>query len=163
MAKVKEDDALKKDLIKQFNKEYPDDRLETLGDSELAEIPGWITTGNYALNWIISKNIFHGLPLGRIVLLSGDPASGKCAHEDTKVKIINQNEKEAKSYIKKYNFEETSANLNDMEFDCISFELNNEKYMIPERSKILTKNKGFIFAEDLSENDDIFFVENISE
>lgn len=70
-------DKLKEDLIKQFNKEFPESPLEEMSKSTLAEIPGWITTGNYSLNWIISKNLFQGLPLGRVVLFSGDNSSGK--------------------------------------------------------------------------------------
>ncbi len=155
-------DKLKQDLISQFNKEFPDSPLEQMNESSLADVPGWMTTGNYALNWIISKDMYKGLPMGRVILLTGDPGSGKCAHEDTKVKLINQNEKEAKNYIEKYKFEETSGDLNNMEFDCISFEIDGEKYVIPERCQILTKNNGFIFAENLNEDDDIFFVENIS-
>lgn len=68
---------LKDLLMEQFNKEYPESPLEVMGDSEYAEIPGWITTGNYALNWIISKDMFKGLPMGRVIIFSGDPASGK--------------------------------------------------------------------------------------
>lgn len=71
------DDKLKDDLIKQFNKEFPDSPLEEMTESALAEVPGWITTGNYALNWIISKDMFKGLPLGRVVMFAGDASSGK--------------------------------------------------------------------------------------
>ena len=48
-------DKLKKDLISQFNKDFPDSPLEQMDESSLADVPGWMTTGNYALNWIISK------------------------------------------------------------------------------------------------------------
>ena len=64
-------------LMDQFNKEFPDSPLEIMETSELAQVPGWITTGNYALNWIISKDMFKGLPMGRVSVFSGDPASGK--------------------------------------------------------------------------------------
>lgn len=70
-------DKLKDELIKQFNKEFPDSPIEQMDDSSLAKIPGWITTGNAALNWAISKDINKGLPMGRVVLLTGDPGSGK--------------------------------------------------------------------------------------
>ena len=71
------DDKLRNELINQFNKDFPDSPLLEMEDNPLAEIPGWITTGNYALNWVISKSIFRGLPLGRVVLFSGDAGSGK--------------------------------------------------------------------------------------
>jgi RecA/RadA recombinase len=70
-------DNIREELIKNFKKEFPDSPLEPMDKSELAEIPSWITTGNYALNWGISKDMFRGLPGGRVVLLSGDPSSGK--------------------------------------------------------------------------------------
>jgi len=87
MAKVKadtlkgEEKSSNKDfkdiLFEQFNKEFPDSPLEHMGRFRSSTIPGWITTGNYALNWAISKSIFKGLPMGRISIFSGDPATGK--------------------------------------------------------------------------------------
>jgi len=80
MAKKKdnqEDDPIQKELIKAFNNAFPDSPLESLEDSSLAEIPGWLDSGNYSLNWISSKSIFNGFPLGRIILLSGDAGTGK--------------------------------------------------------------------------------------
>lgn len=70
-------DKLKNDLINQFNKEFPDSPLEQMDESSLADVPGWMTTGNYALNWIISKDMYKGVPMGRVILFSGDPGSGK--------------------------------------------------------------------------------------
>lgn len=68
---------LKKDLISQFNKDFPDSPLEQMDESSFADVPGWMTTGNYALNWIISKDMNKGLPMGRVILFTGDPGSGK--------------------------------------------------------------------------------------
>jgi len=155
-------DKLKDDLISQFNKDFPDSPLEQMDESLMAEVPGWMTTGNYALNWIISKDMYKGLPMGRVILFSGDPGSGKCAHEDTTVKVINQNEKKAKEFILLFDNEVTTSDLTNFQYDCITFNLGDQKYTIPEKCQIMTKNKGFIFAQDLTENDDIFFVENIS-
>ena len=70
-------DTLRDDLIKQFNAQYKESPMEIMSESDLAKVPGWITTGNYALNWIISKNMFKGLPMGRVTLLTGDAGSGK--------------------------------------------------------------------------------------
>jgi RecA/RadA recombinase len=70
-------DKLKQDLIKQFNKDFPDSPLEIMSESALADVPGWINTGNYALNWIMSKDIYQGAPMGRVILYSGDPGAGK--------------------------------------------------------------------------------------
>lgn len=69
--------SLRDDLIKQFNAQYKESPMEIMSESDLAKVPGWITTGNYALNWIISKDMFKGLPMGRVTLLTGDAGSGK--------------------------------------------------------------------------------------
>lgn len=69
--------SLRDDLVKQFNKQYADSPMEIMSESDLAKVPGWITTGNYALNWIISKDMFKGLPMGRVTLLTGNAGSGK--------------------------------------------------------------------------------------
>ena len=71
------DDKARKELISSFNKEFPDSQIESMDESVLAQVPGWISTGNYALNWCISKSLFKGVPLGRITLLSGSAGAGK--------------------------------------------------------------------------------------
>jgi len=37
----------------------------------------WISTGNYALNYLISGDFYKGIPLGKVSILAGAPASGK--------------------------------------------------------------------------------------
>ena len=37
----------------------------------------WISTGNYALNYLISGDFNRGVPLGKVTVLAGEPASGK--------------------------------------------------------------------------------------
>ena len=72
-------DKLAQELIKSFQKDFPDTPLVTLSDDEYGQIKGWIDTSNYALNWIISKNLKNGWPIGRVSLLVGDPSTGKTA------------------------------------------------------------------------------------
>lgn len=40
-------------------------------------VPGWLDTGNYALNWAISGRFGLGYPLGHAVEIFGDPSTGK--------------------------------------------------------------------------------------
>lgn len=40
-------------------------------------VPYWINTGSYALNWIISNSFFNGFPGSRISLISGEEGKGK--------------------------------------------------------------------------------------
>lgn len=37
----------------------------------------WISTGNYALNYLISSDFFKGIPLGKVTVFAGEPGSGK--------------------------------------------------------------------------------------
>jgi RecA/RadA recombinase len=37
----------------------------------------WISTGNYALNYLISGNFHKGVPLGKVTVFAGEPGSGK--------------------------------------------------------------------------------------
>ncbi|MEO9258295.1 MAG: ATPase domain-containing protein [Crocinitomicaceae bacterium] len=37
----------------------------------------WISTGNYALNYLVSSDFFKGLPLGKSTIFSGESGSGK--------------------------------------------------------------------------------------
>ena len=37
----------------------------------------WISTGNYALNYLISGDFNRGVPLGKVTVLAGESGSGK--------------------------------------------------------------------------------------
>ncbi len=37
----------------------------------------WISTGNYALNYLVSGDFYKGIPLGKVTVFAGEPASGK--------------------------------------------------------------------------------------
>jgi RecA/RadA recombinase len=37
----------------------------------------WISTGNYALNWLISGDFHKGVPLGKVTVFAGESGSGK--------------------------------------------------------------------------------------
>ena len=37
----------------------------------------WISTGNYALNYLISGNFNHGVPLGKVTVFAGESGAGK--------------------------------------------------------------------------------------
>ncbi len=44
---------------------------------DVAQVTGWLDTGNFALNWAISGRFFRGYPLGHTVEIFGDPSTGK--------------------------------------------------------------------------------------
>lgn len=37
----------------------------------------WVSTGNYALNYLISGNFNHGVPLGKVTVFAGESGAGK--------------------------------------------------------------------------------------
>ena len=37
----------------------------------------WISTGNYALNYLISSDFYRGIPLGKVTVFAGESGSGK--------------------------------------------------------------------------------------
>ena len=37
----------------------------------------WVSTGNYALNYLISGDFNRGIPLGKVTVLAGESGSGK--------------------------------------------------------------------------------------
>jgi RecA/RadA recombinase len=48
-----------------------------LQDSTLSRVGGWIDTGSYVLNAIISGSINGGIPKGRVTMLGGESMTGK--------------------------------------------------------------------------------------
>ena len=48
-----------------------------LSDSSLSSVSGWIDTGSYVLNAIISGSVFGGIPEGRVTLLAGESMTAK--------------------------------------------------------------------------------------
>jgi len=60
------------DMIEELN---PD--ASTLSENSLSTVSGFIDTGNFALNAIISGSVFGGFPIGRVGGFFGPPATGK--------------------------------------------------------------------------------------
>jgi len=50
---------------------------EGVETGQKTHVDSWVSTGNYALNHIISGDFNKGLPLGRVVDIFGDPSTGK--------------------------------------------------------------------------------------
>ena len=62
------------EAIKGIDKET---NAELLEESEFATVPGFIDTGSFAINRILSGNIHNGFPLSRISTVYGTSGSGK--------------------------------------------------------------------------------------
>jgi len=48
-----------------------------LEDSTLSRVAGWIDTGSYVLNAIMSGSLHGGIPKGRVTMLAGESMTGK--------------------------------------------------------------------------------------
>jgi recombination protein RecA len=70
---------LEKSLIENINKKFgKDNPMEQLSEeSEYGKPKGFVDTGIYSLNWLISGSFNGGWPVGRISELLGDPSTGK--------------------------------------------------------------------------------------
>ena len=62
------------DIIKDIRKETGGKSAE---DSQFAKETGYISTGFYAINRVISSDIYKGIPEGRITTFAGESQSGK--------------------------------------------------------------------------------------
>ena len=48
-----------------------------LSDSTLSRVGGWVDTGSYVLNAIVSGSLHGGIPKGRVTMLAGESMTGK--------------------------------------------------------------------------------------
>ena len=37
----------------------------------------WVSTGNYALNYLVSGDFYKGIPLGKVTVFAGESGAGK--------------------------------------------------------------------------------------
>lgn len=77
--------SLMKDLIKASGNDYAG---VVEGGIEAGDITGFIDTGSYAFNALISGSIYGGYPQGKVTGLAGDPAAGKTFAALTAVKLF---------------------------------------------------------------------------
>jgi len=75
MAKTKSDDNdFFNSAIKSLENEYASTVEKGI---ETGDVSGWISTGSYALNALISGSIYGGVAANKITTLAGDPSTGK--------------------------------------------------------------------------------------
>ena len=66
------------DFFKNMVKELNDENTHLLSDgSNSAEFTGWIDTGSYILNALVSGSLYGGIPNNKVVALAGEQATGK--------------------------------------------------------------------------------------
>lgn len=76
---AKELSVLETSLLKNINKRFGEDNpmVQLTEDGEFGKPRGFISTGVYSLNWLISGSLNGGYPVGRITEMDGDPGTGK--------------------------------------------------------------------------------------
>lgn len=67
-------DNMFKDLLKEAGNEYASIAEEGI---EAGDVTGYISTGSYALNALLSGSIYGGLPANKVTALAGEPSTGK--------------------------------------------------------------------------------------
>ena len=55
-----------------------------LCDSTLSRVGGWVDTGSYVLNAIVSGSLFGGIPKGRVTMLAGE---SMCLTANQKIRV----------------------------------------------------------------------------
>lgn len=63
-----------KDLLKEANNEYAGIAEEGI---DAGDVTGFISTGSYSLNALLSGSIYGGLPANKVTALAGEPSTGK--------------------------------------------------------------------------------------
>ena len=66
------------DFFKNMVKELNDENTHLLSDgSNSTEFTGWIDTGSFILNALVSGSLYGGVPNNKVVALAGEQATGK--------------------------------------------------------------------------------------
>lgn len=100
-----------KSFFKQVVKEMDNENISIASDGTgSAEFSGYIDTGSYALNALLSGSIFGGFPDNKVFGLAGDPATGKTFFGLGIVRSFLEKNKQAGGVI----FDTESATTNDM-------------------------------------------------
>lgn len=69
--------AKKKSTGESWIEALSKEKLEVKTARDALAVKGWISSGNYALNWAISGRFHRGFPLGHTAEIFGDPSTGK--------------------------------------------------------------------------------------
>lgn len=72
-----------KDIISVANNPY----ANVAEDAICGEIKGWVDSGSYALNALLSGSIFKGFPSNKIVGFIGVESTGKCARGSQSIEV----------------------------------------------------------------------------
>ena len=90
----------KNPMLAQIMKLADNDMASIADDGIVAgDVTGFISTGSYALNALLSGSIFKGLPGNRITGFSAESSTGKCARGTEKIKVYFKTSEERDAFL----------------------------------------------------------------
>lgn len=114
-----------------------------LNDSSLSLVKGWIDTGSYVLNSIISGSVYGGIPKGRVTMLAGESMTGKSLFVQ---KILANAQKEGLIPV----IFDTENAIDPESAERLGLDISNVKY-VPCTSVEQTRNAIYKFLEAIKE------------
>ena len=78
-----------------------DNKYATCADDGITagDVAGWVDSGSYALNAILSGSIYKGFPQNKIVVIGADPSTGKCARGSQPIDVYFETEKDLENFL----------------------------------------------------------------
>ncbi len=88
--------AKKNDFLRDFISEIGDENTSIAADGMSAgEFSGFVDTGSYALNAVLSGSIYGGIADNKVTGFAGESSTGKCARGSQKIEVYFESKNEA--------------------------------------------------------------------
>ena len=85
-----------KDILKLTQNEY----ANIAENAICGEIKGWVDSGSYTLNALLSGSIFKGFPSNKIVGFAGVESTGKCARGTQSIEVFFETLEDLENFLK---------------------------------------------------------------
>ena len=76
------------DLVKTSGNDF----ASTIEEGIVSDVNGFVDTGSYAFNALLSGSLWGGIPDNKILALAGESATGKCARGRQKLVVYMKEE-----------------------------------------------------------------------
>ena len=76
------------DFIKNLIKSTKNEDAKLAEDGVFGDVAGYIDTGSYSLNALLSGSIYNGFASNKRICLSGESGVGKCVRGDTEYEFF---------------------------------------------------------------------------
>jgi len=75
------------DFITDYIKSLDNEFASLASDGTINDIRGFIDTGSFVFNALLSTSLYGGIPEGKVIALAGEQATGKCVRGNEKITI----------------------------------------------------------------------------